>query len=198
MSSTKCCKKSVNRLGWNVLEAINDETKVLERKVWLGGKDKNVLVRNLTLPNANTFAEERKCGARPLNSGLSTHEPETLPLDQPESSIIYLDLWKSNQFTFTTDDAGIGILCLKQFLSIGVHSQRNFSKGTGETGDALSNENDFWDNSVENQGNHASATFIPHSSLLTTSPAIVKTNRGKRTDDAIKETLPEIPELHDG
>ncbi|GBO16950.1 hypothetical protein AVEN_72894-1 [Araneus ventricosus] len=30
-------------------------------------------------------------------------------------------LWKSNQFTLTTDDAGIGILCLKQFLSIGVH-----------------------------------------------------------------------------
>ncbi|GBN21056.1 hypothetical protein AVEN_146941-1 [Araneus ventricosus] len=38
-------------------------------------------------------------------------------------------LWKSNQFTLTTDDADIGILCLKQFLSIGVYL---FSKGTGK------------------------------------------------------------------
>ncbi|GBM37520.1 hypothetical protein AVEN_4193-1 [Araneus ventricosus] len=135
-------------------------------------------------------------------------------------------VWKSNQFTFSTDDAGMGILCLKQFLIIGVHF---FSKGTGEncgfqlffrlgkiqaenlmqrlkdreigrpvsvlsylgeTGDALSNEeNDFWDNSVANQGEQASATFIPPKSPLTTLPAIEKTiNRKKRTDDAMEET----------
>lgn len=31
-----------------------------EKKVWIGGKDKDVLVRNLILPNANTVAEENK------------------------------------------------------------------------------------------------------------------------------------------
>ncbi|GFQ68722.1 uncharacterized protein TNCT_91631 [Trichonephila clavata] len=62
MSSTRRCKKSgVERLGWNVLEAVNDESKVLKEKVWIGGKDKNVLVRHLMLPNANSAAEENKC-----------------------------------------------------------------------------------------------------------------------------------------
>ncbi|GFQ68732.1 uncharacterized protein TNCT_91671 [Trichonephila clavata] len=38
-------------------------------------------------------------------------------------------IWKSNQYTLTTDDAGIGILCLKQYMTVAIHF---FSKGTGE------------------------------------------------------------------
>ncbi|GBO18566.1 hypothetical protein AVEN_201327-1 [Araneus ventricosus] len=165
-----------------------------EKKVWLGGSDKTVLVRNLKLPNANTFAEEGKLSKetawvwelyaynpyrRPtFNKAKSPffyeygfhhdgivmgkfaaedHAPEIIrkhtEFENSESNFDikihpYINnqyiwsmfnesdnsptppiLWKSNQFTLTTDDAGIGILCLKQFLSIGV---RFFSKRTGE------------------------------------------------------------------
>ncbi|GFR08493.1 uncharacterized protein TNCT_666571 [Trichonephila clavata] len=68
-------------------------------------------------------------------------------------------IWKSNLYTLTTDDAGIGILRLKQYMTLAIHF---YSKGTGENfenfgfqlnffGGKLQADNFFSDFWIENE-----------------------------------------------
>ncbi|GIY58756.1 hypothetical protein CDAR_573231 [Caerostris darwini] len=63
--SRKVCRKRPlqQRLGWGVMESIDKEEKILKRNVWFGGKDKEILIKRLKLPNAAIVAEaeEAKC-----------------------------------------------------------------------------------------------------------------------------------------
>ncbi|XP_055930232.1 uncharacterized protein LOC129960687 [Argiope bruennichi] len=64
MSKKTCRKRPLQqRLGWGVLESIDKEEKILKRNVWFGGKDKEILIKRLKLPNADIVAEaeEAKC-----------------------------------------------------------------------------------------------------------------------------------------
>lgn len=60
MSKYSCKNEVLKRLGMDVVEFVEDPSKVLKQTVWYGGEDKYILVKHLRLPDPELVKNSKK------------------------------------------------------------------------------------------------------------------------------------------